>query len=272
MNPTRFRLAAIDIDDTLLGPDRQISPGNAEAVRRLTDYGVRVVLASGRSHANMLDFHRALGLTGPLVSSQGAVVRDAENGEIWQERFVAPEVARELIRLGFELDLDVMIYRHDGIYLQKRTTLTDYDQSRNAEAQILHPDLESLSDGIHKVVWMAEPARILEIEPLTQMRFQSRVNATITDPEYLEMIAADADKSIGVNAVARHYDLAQDQVLAFGDGNNDVALLRWAGLGVAVSHARPSAKAAAKLIGPDGDPETALQRAIEMVLARGASA
>src|SRR3954469_11173440 len=77
-----YKLAAIDIDDTLVGPDKRISGATRTAAARLTGCGWRVVLASGRRHDNMLPFHRELGLDDFLVSCQGAVARHAATGEV----------------------------------------------------------------------------------------------------------------------------------------------------------------------------------------------
>ncbi len=92
-----YRLAAIDLDDTLLGPDKQISAANVTAVCQLQERGVRVILASGRGHENMLRFHRHLGLSGPIVSCQGALVKDAETEEILHKHFVSSDLAMELV-------------------------------------------------------------------------------------------------------------------------------------------------------------------------------
>jgi len=89
----RFAVAAVDIDDTLVGPDGVISAANAAALTRLVAEGTLVVLASGRSHANMLPFHRALGLPhGPIISSQGAVVQESDSGEVRFSRAISPRL------------------------------------------------------------------------------------------------------------------------------------------------------------------------------------
>jgi len=89
---------------------------------------------------------------------------------------------------------------------------------------------------------------------------------TRTDPPYLEFSAPNVTKATALAAVARELGVAQADTLAFGDGNNDAAMLAWAGLGVAMPHASPAALAAADWVGPDGDPETAFARAVAMVL------
>ena len=94
---TPFRLAAIDIDGTLLGPDSQLSSANAAAVVRLQESGIRVILASGRRHENMLRFHHLLRLEGPLVSCQGALVKNAETGEILHRDCIPAKLAAEVV-------------------------------------------------------------------------------------------------------------------------------------------------------------------------------
>jgi hydroxymethylpyrimidine pyrophosphatase-like HAD family hydrolase len=89
---------------------------------------------------------------------------------------------------------------------------------------------------------------------------------TITEDWFMELTAPRATKAAGVEAVARRYGIAARNVLAFGDGNNDVAMLSWAGLGVAMPHGRPAARQAADVVAPEGDPESALSRAVDELL------
>src|SRR5687767_13295587 len=82
MDDFPYKLAAIDIDDTLVGPDKRVSAANRAAIQRLRGVGCRVVLASGRHHSNMLPFYADLGLNDFIVSSQGALARHGGNGEV----------------------------------------------------------------------------------------------------------------------------------------------------------------------------------------------
>ncbi len=261
----RFEIAAIDIDDTLVGHDATISPANAAAVGRLRAAGARVVLASGRSHANMLPFHRALGLPpGPVVSAQGAVVRHSESGEVWRADAMAPDDVAAVTRDGRALGFAVLHYRLDGVYLEARTRWTDYDQSRNAQPQRFVADLlAEVPADVVKAIWLGDPAAVARAAADAPARYAGRVAVTPTDPEYLEFTRADVNKAAGLAAVAERLGVAPARVVAFGDGNNDVAMLAWAGLGVAMAHARPAALRAADLVGPPGDPETALARAVD---------
>jgi Cof subfamily protein (haloacid dehalogenase superfamily) len=273
MTARPFRLAAIDIDDTLVGPDGRVSPENAAAVHEMRRCGVQVVLASGRSHANMLPFHRALGLgDGPVISAQGALVADAEPPRaVWQATPLPSDVVAEVTRDGLARGHGVAQYRASAVYLQARTRWTDYDESRGVDPQRLVPDLAALDDAadpVLKVMWLDDPDRIAAVVPQATARYAGRAVVTPTDLPYLEFAAPEATKAVALAAVADRLGVPRDRVLAFGDGNNDAPMLAWAGLGVAMDHARPAALDAAALVAPAGDPETALARAVAAVLDR----
>jgi hypothetical protein len=271
----RFAVAAIDIDDTLVGPDGVISAENAAAVARLVAEGTHVVLASGRSHTNMLPFHRALGLPpGPIISAQGAVVQESDTNVVRFAFAMSPADVTDVTREGRERGFAVQHYRPSGIHVESRTRWTEYDQARNAEPHRQVRDL--LDDGVHgsvpedvvKLIWLGDPDAITLAVAEAHARHDARLTVTRTDPPYLEFSPPNVTKATALEAVARALGAAQSEVVAFGDGNNDAPMLAWAGLGVAMPHASPSALAAADRIAPEGDLETALARAVAMVLER----
>jgi Cof subfamily protein (haloacid dehalogenase superfamily) len=269
----RFAVAAVDIDDTLVGPDGVISAANAAALARLVADGTRVVLASGRSHANMLPFHRALGLPhGPIISSQGAVVQESDTGAVRFARAISPDDVADVTREGRAREFAVQHYRPSGIYVETRTRWTEYDQSRNSEPHRHVPDLlaagadGAVPDDVMKIIWLGDRDAIDHAMADAHARHDARLTVTRTDPPYLEFSAANVSKATALAAVSEWLGASRAEVVAFGDGNNDAAMLAWAGVGVAMPHATASAVAAADHVGPDGDPETALARAVAMVL------
>jgi hydroxymethylpyrimidine pyrophosphatase-like HAD family hydrolase len=117
-----------------------------------------------------------------------------------------------------------------------------------------------------KILWLGEPDAINAATPEAHARYDARLTVTRTDPPYLEFSPSDVNKASALAVVAERLGVAQEQVVAFGDGNNDATMLAWAGVGVAMPHAAASAIAAANLIAPEGDHESALARAVAMVL------
>lgn len=263
----RYQIAAIDIDDTLLGPDHSISRENSYAVGRLRAAGVQVVLASGRSHANTLPFHRALGLAGPVISAGGAVVRDAESGEVWLAQTMDIADVRLVTHEGRQRGFAQHHYALDAVWAEGRNRWSDADQALNADPQRPVADLLAGEvPEVTKVMWVGTPDAIAAAAPAIQTLVGARLSVTITHPSYLEFGRPDASKATALAAVARRLGVPASRVLAFGDGNNDAPMLAWAGLGIAMPHGRPAAHRAARRIAPGGDPETALARAIARVL------
>ena len=262
-----YRLAAIDLDDTLLGPDKRISEQNASAVQSLRNLGVMVVLASGRSYENILNFHQQLGLRGLIISSDGALVKNAETSIILQQHLVPTDLAAKVMTDGLAYGLTLICYYTDGVYVSESNELTTLYQQRSGEqVTVDSQQAQHLREAPLKVIWCGNPEQIAAVHKAAEASYQALLNITLTDPEYLVFTAFGVDKAVGLAAVAKYYDVEPTEVIAFGDGNNDVSMLAWAGLGVAMSNARPSAKKAAKLVASPGNPETSFARAMEMVL------
>ena len=264
-----YRLAAIDLDDTLLGPDKKISAANAAAVQTLREHGLRITLASGRRHENMLRFHRQLDLNGPIVSCNGALVKDAETGETLHEHRVPADLAAEVVADGTRRGMTQNYYHtNGGLYVREKTPWSDlYQQRTGSELNFVGDLTQLLGDSPLKIIWVADAEEVARLFPEMEARYAGRLYVTVTDAEYLEFMALGVSKAVGVAAVAARYNIEASQVLAFGDGNNDVPLLQWAGLGVAMHNARASAKSAARLVSPPGDPETSFARAVGAALA-----
>jgi Cof subfamily protein (haloacid dehalogenase superfamily) len=269
----RFVIAAVDIDDTLVGPDGVISAANRAALARLVAEGTCVVLASGRSHANMLPFHRELGLPrGLIISSQGAVVQESDTGEVRFARAISAADVADVTRDGRERGFAVQHYRPSGVHVETRTRWTEYDQARNAEPHRQVRDLlatgegDTVPDDVVKMIWLGDPDAITHAVAEAHARHDARLTVMRTDPPYLEFSAPNVTKATALAALAESLGASREEVVAFGDGNNDAAMLAWAGVGIAMPHASPSALAAADRIAPEGDLETALARAVEMVL------
>ncbi len=257
-----YRLAVFDIDDTLLGPDKQLSPANRAAIDRLRALGVEVVIASGRFQGNLAIFEESLGFRGWLISSGGAVVSHAETGEVIYEITVPQELGMELFQRGREAGYSIIGYHKSGIYCDAQTEWTALYRRNTGQVPIA--DISALIDtGLQKLIWTTAATRIAELTPKMQEEYRGRLYVVNTEHEMLEFLNPNVNKALAVQALARRLNVAREQIIAFGDGNNDVPLLEWAGMSVAMAHGRESARHAARMISPPGDPATAVARSLE---------
>ncbi len=265
--PFPFQLAAIDVDDTLLGPEKAISEANRTAVGRLRALGCRVVLASGRRHDGMVRFYSALGLNDFAISCQGARVVHVGTGRILHSAFIGPREAAELLTEGLARGLTVIVWLSQGIYSPVLTPWAEAYLSQTGQDPIGVEDFSVLSrQPAEKIVWVGEPAVLAGAEADARVSYGGRLAVTEARDWCLEFSAREATKAAGLAAIARDANISREAVLAFGDGYNDVSMLRWAGLGVAMAHGHESARSAAHRIGPPGDAGSALARALEGIL------
>lgn len=260
-----FRLGAIDLDGTLLGPDKTISHENVTAVQRLQENGVTVIIASGRRHQNSIRFQRQLQLTGPIIACQGGLIRDGESGNVIEAHFLPQSVTRQIVSEAESRDIQTIYYHLDHLYVAERNnSWIDLYEARVGEKAETLPNLDQL-DGRRalKLVWYGDPAILTEVRPEMSAHYGEKADILSTERENLEFMPRGINKATALAKVAAEYGIGQERTLAFGDGDNDVQMLAWAGLGVAMSHGSQAAIAAAKRVSPKGPPETAFARAVD---------
>jgi len=260
------RLAVFDMDDTLLGPDRTLSPENAAALRRLRGQGIEVVIASGRHAANIIEFEHQFGFQGWIISAGGALVSHSETGEVLYEKTVPQDLGIELFQRARESNISLIAYHRSGIFCDAPSEWIDLYTRRTHQVPVA--DIaELIRTGIQKLIWTTNRARIAQLTPDLQRDYRDRLYVVNTEHEMLEFLNPSANKALATQALAAKLGIAREEVLAFGDGNNDVPLLQWAGLSVAMAHGRDSAKASAKMMSPPGPAETAVARSLEVLFA-----
>ena len=256
-----YQLAVFDMDGTLLGPDRTISIENRGALDRLRTAGVEVVIASGRYQANLANFEKTLGFPGWIISAGGAVVGNAATGEVIREVTVPHDLGLEVINRGREAGISLIGYHRTGIFCDRRTEWIG--QAPIADIAVL------TGGGMQKLIWITAAERITELTPRMEEEYRGRLYVVNTELEMIEFLNLDANKALAVEALAARLNIPREEIIAFGDGNNDVPLLAWAGMSVAMAHGREAARRAAKRISPPGDPATAVARSLSAFFSPG---
>lgn len=262
-----YRLAAIDLDETLLGPDHRISVRNRRAVHALRTQGVTCVIASGRMHEATTRFAKELGLNAPIISYNGSMVRHLHTGEVWHHVRVPADAAAEVITFCAEHGHHLNYYLNDHLYVAERGYWAEFYVRQTGSPMEVVGDLRPLrGTEPTKMILIDTPEVTDNLLHYFQERFSSTLYITKTNPEYLEFMNPSTNKGVALALVAERLGICQEETLAFGDGRNDVPMITWAGLGIAMGSANPEVRAAADRIAPPYD-EDGLAQAIEELLA-----
>ena len=265
------RLVAVDIDGTL-SLDRSVGDVLASLRGGLAHHRikVRMTIATGRTFGGAHPVIRALGISSrtPVILYNGAVVTDARGRAILRRKDIPMSAVQAICSIVSERGLSCLLYS-----CQSELEL---DGQRSQDPRLVetvagigaHGGAAHEFNGL-EVVWQAEPwsfpiavAAILVPLPAgadgaevsAAVAGLSGVRVTRSSPYYLEICSADTDKARALAFVARRLGIEPYEVLAIGDNDNDVAMLSWAGLGVAVANASEAARDASDFIcGHDAD-------------------
>ena len=264
----QFKLAAIDLDGTLLGPDREISPENLRAVRQLQQAGLQVVLASGRHHLNMRRYADALSGVEWIVSSQGGESADVTRSTVLNRDFLPSDATKHILELGRARGFDSLVYTVDQI-------LTDADW--NADLQFYSdlsgrqperlPTSRLMDEPAFKIIWMAAPEALGEAH--AQITMPSEIQMVRTHERLLELTPTAVTKASGLRYLTARLGVDASEAIVFGDGDNDVPMFEWAGASFAMAHGWPAALQSATHITPAGPLETAFARGVDSAFENG---
>jgi hypothetical protein len=196
------------------------------------------------------------GIAEPVVCYQGAVVAEPESGRFLRHEPIPLGLAREVIAAVQEEGVHLNCYVDDQLYVARLTP----EASAYASFQHLHVHevgdlLEWLEEPPTKLVAVGEPRRLDGLEEAMKARFDTRAYISKSLPFFLEFASPEVTKASGLTFVAEHLGLSRERTVAFGDGENDVELLQWAGYGVAVANAHQRALAVADYVCPPVDEE-----------------
>jgi hydroxymethylpyrimidine pyrophosphatase-like HAD family hydrolase len=206
-------LIALDLDGTLLDASEAISPANRSAVVAAVDRGVRVVIVTGRGSDAPLAYARDLGLRDPVICAHGALTKDPSTGHELHHVAIPIEYAGPMIRYAHEHRLDAAVYLDEHFYRLGGT--------------------RRYMDDMRGPQWVDAISQRFAGLPV-HYKFE-----TWGDFEELAITSADATKERALARVCADFGIAAEQVLALGDSRNDVPMLRWAGIGVAMGNALP---------------------------------
>lgn len=245
----RIKLIAIDIDGTLITPDKRVTPAVRKMLRYVEDKGVMVTLITGRLYPTCKKYALELNLSGPCVIYQGAMIIDPKTDQILHEVRISKNMALKIVKIARERDLSLNVYMDQfTFYTEKPNQYSILDAQLNeVEIQIVD-DIEKIIDRDPlKLMFVDEPAVISKLEEELYSQDGEYV-AFSSLPQFLEIVHKKATKADALKWIADRFNIKREEIMAIGDSHNDIPMLRWAGIGVAMGNADDKVKEVADFV------------------------
>jgi Cof subfamily protein (haloacid dehalogenase superfamily) len=237
-----------------------LRPRTLAAIGRARDAGLRVIVATGRMFRSVRPYLEQAGIDDPVVCYQGAAVADPVTGEFLRHEPIPLELARETIRVLGDEGFHVNCYVDDELYVSEVTPEAErYAGFQNLPLHAVGDLAAWLSEPPTKLVAIDDPDVLDGLEARMKERFAGRLYISKSLPFFLEFASPAVTKAAGLGFLAEHLGFTSERTVAFGDGENDVELLEWAGFGVAVANAHPRVLEAADWVCPSAEEEGVAQ-------------
>ncbi len=246
----KFDTVVLDLDGTLTNSRKELSERNRSALLELQSRGVRVVLASGRPTYGIVPLAEELELArygGYILSYNGGVIIDCSKGkEIYSN--VLPMDLIPLLHSESKA-ADCVILSYDNEYIIAEDIEQQYVLKEAHLNKMALREVENFSDSITspvaKCLSVGDPQRVIALEEKLKGLCGDRINIYRSEPYFLELVPQNIDKAFSLSKLLEHTGGSREGMIAFGDGFNDLSMIEFAGLGVAMANAQEVVKQSA---------------------------
>jgi len=255
----KYKMLVTDMDYTLLNKEKKVSDRNREALRRAREKGVHMVVATGRIYTSARIYAKLLGLDTPIIASNGAIIRDASK-TIFRD-ILSQDTVREMLRLCHKYGAYCHFFTEDTIYSEKLINVslryTEWNKYVGEEDQVkirIVDDGEEIIEGaksevLKAVVFDEDDEKIQKLRD--GIMETGIVSVSQSMKHNLEVMNKGVTKGNAVRILAQIYGINREEIIAIGDNENDISMIEYAGLGIAMGNAEELLKRAADHITGD---------------------
>jgi len=238
-----YKLLALDLDGTLLNSKEEISKKNLEAIKRVNKKGVKIIVTTGRSYASAESYITKININDPVITYNGAVIHDFEN--VIRKITLKDNLIKDILKLLKDMDYAPIIYDENHKYYETFGGYThDFlEFSKTFERELIK--VENIIDREWKNVIRLSVVTGEPDIPLLHSELKKNFGEKIKTLDtyfvgwnfwIFEILSKDCSKSNGLSFLCNTYNIEQEEVIAVGDNNNDLDMITWAGMGVAMKN------------------------------------
>lgn len=244
-----YKLIALDLDDTLLDGNKQISPRNRQAVAAARDSGAHIIIATGRARGALTQFEERLGLKDYTIHIGGALISDPD-GNLIHGDYIDPGTARSIMRWAEQRGIYFQAYTDRDFRYLRRTPHTDRYERNVEYTGIQDPDLLGRDDlPIAKILLIDTAETVPAFREALRGQYP-QLSFETSMSWFLEISNRSASKGNALRLIGERLGIPREETAAFGDSEIDLSMIRYAGLGAAVANASPEVREAADIVVP----------------------
>ncbi len=252
------KVLVLDIDGTLVNSQKEITPATKQAIWDILDRGHKVMLASGRPLPGMRRFERELELPergGLVMASNGAKIIDSKTGEIVYQKLLPLSLVPGLYEYAKEHSCGLITFLgENSISAFEPDEYVIYEAKINGiTIRQVENWPEFVNFDINKCIVTAEPKKAAVCEKELQLLFGDKANIFRSDPFFIEVVPLGVDKALSLEQMLVEIGMTREQTVCCGDGFNDITMIQYAGVGVAMGNAQLPVKEVADYVTATND-------------------
>lgn len=240
----KYKVLALDIDGTLTTSDKVITPETVNAVVKLQEQGVKVVIASGRSEygfrhiADELEFDRFGSF---VMSFNGGKIINYSTGEVVYNNPLSLEYLSEIYDIAKRFNVGILGYEQDCLISGNGTDkYQEYDAwACRMKLKEVHNFPDYFSKAFNKCLLTGDPDKLRAAEPEIKKQFEGRLNVFMSEEFFIEILPYGIHKAAALEHLLNKLGCDKCELMCCGDGLNDITMIEYAGLGVAMANANP---------------------------------
>lgn len=254
----KYRILVLDLDGTLTNSEKKITPRTKEALKGIQRKGVKIVLASGRPTYGIVSLAEELKLKeygGYILSYNGANIIDCKSGNLLFETCLPEGSISKIMELTKKYQVDILSYEGDTIITNNKENPYAFIESKVNGLPLKEvQELETYIDfPITKCIMLGENEHLAGVEGPVKRELGEKYSVYRSEGYFLEIMPENVDKAASLERLLAHLKLTRQEMVACGDGFNDLSMLEYAGLGVAMGNAVAKAKEIADYVTGSND-------------------
>jgi len=245
----KYRLMAADIDGTLLNDRGELTENTKRAIKQAVERGLVFTIATGRPIQGVEWLNKILDLDLPFITYNGAMVVMGKSRKVLYEQKLSEKDAGEIISLGEKYGTTIMVWKNNALYVPEINERVDkYKRISGVEPVLAENTCQLIAGGVTKILWYDEVEKIERYRSEIGRYLSENVNFHPSRPYFMEFVDKNASKAIAMEKLGEYYGIDRSGMIAVGDGYNDLSMIEYAGLGVAMANSPDDVKEKADYI------------------------